>query len=108
VIGNLLLNAIEAVAPRPAHARAIRIASETGGHLVRFTIRDSGAGIPAAIRDHLFEAFWTTKEDGMGIGLSISRTLVEANGGQISAEPGEEGGASFRFTVPIAKQGKSR
>ncbi|MFT8423471.1 MAG: ATP-binding protein [Gluconacetobacter sp.] len=107
VIGNLLLNAIEAIAAGPARARTIHMVSEVAGGMVGLSIRDSGIGIPAGIRDHLFEAFWTTKEDGMGIGLSISRTLVEANGGEISAEPVETGGATFRFTVPAVQQEKS-
>ncbi|MFT8645631.1 sensor histidine kinase [Gluconacetobacter sp.] len=107
VIGNLLLNAIEAIAAGPARARTIHMVSEVAGGMVRLSICDSGIGIPAGIRDHLFEAFWTTKEDGMGIGLSISRTLVEANGGEISAEPVETGGATIRFTVPAVQQEKS-
>lgn len=100
VIGNLLLNAIEAILSGPPRNRTIHMISEVANGMVQLSIHDSGAGIPAGIRDHLFEAFWTTKEDGMGIGLSISRTLVEANGGQIFVEQGETGGAIFWFTVP--------
>lgn len=104
VIGNLLLNAIEAITSSTNPVRTIHMASDVRGNMLRLSIRDSGVGIPAGIRNHLFETFWTTKEDGMGIGLSISRTLVEANGGQISAEPVEPWGALFCFTVPVAQQ----
>lgn len=108
VIGNLLLNAIEAILSGPALSCVIHVTSEVADGMVRFSIRDSGPGIPAGMRDHLFEAFWTTREDGMGIGLSISRTLVEANGGQIAVEAVETGGALFRFTVPPAQQETSQ
>ena len=58
------------------------------------------------LQEHLFDAFWTTKEGGMGIGLSISRTIVEAHGGKIWGENRPEGGAVFRFTLPRGRPGR--
>lgn len=66
------------------------------------TVQDSGPGIDRAVADRLFTPFFTTKREGMGIGLSISRTIVEANGGQISLQPSLLGGAAFCFTLPLA------
>ncbi|WP_372393673.1 sensor histidine kinase [Xanthomonas sp. NCPPB 3582] len=100
VIGNLVLNAIEALASVPEQTRSMRITSEIEEGAIVFSVSDSGIGIPTGVREHLFEAFWTTKEEGIGVGLSISRAIVEANGGQISAEPNAGGGAIFRFSVP--------
>lgn len=102
VVGNLVLNAIEAMATVPVRARLLRIASEPGDKAIMLCVSDSGPGLPAGVREHLFEAFWTTKPEGIGVGLSISRAIVEANGGQLWAEPAPAGGASFRFTVPAA------
>ncbi|MFT3817012.1 MAG: ATP-binding protein [Rubrivivax sp.] len=102
VVGNLVLNAIEAMAAVPARSRTLRIVSEISGDAIALSVLDSGPGLPAAVREHLFEAFWTTKPEGIGVGLSISRAIVEANGGRIWAEPIEAGGAAFRFTVPAA------
>lgn len=106
VIGNLVLNAIEALASVPAPTRSMRITSEIEGDNIVFSISDSGAGIPTGVYEHLFEAFWTTKEEGIGVGLSISRAIIEANDGQISAEPSASGGAVFRFSVPCTLQEK--
>jgi len=104
VIGNLLLNAIEAMTLTPVHARMLRIASDIDGDAIALSVLDSGIGLPAEVRERVFEAFWTTKPEGIGVGLSISRAIVEANGGRIWAEPLESGGAAFRFTVPAATQ----
>ncbi|GAO21039.1 histidine kinase [Alicycliphilus sp. B1] len=106
VVGNVVLNAIDALAPVPAPMRSIRITSETRGNAIVLAVSDTGIGIPAEVYEHLFEAFWTTKEEGIGVGLSISRAIIEANGGQIWAARGEHGGAVFRFSVPIASQEK--
>lgn len=100
VVGNLVLNAIEAMVSVSAHSRTLRVTSERKGDAILLSVSDSGAGFPAAVHEHLFEAFWTTKSEGIGVGLSISRAIIEANGGQIWADPIESGGASFRFTVP--------
>ncbi|WP_337171160.1 ATP-binding protein [Gemmatimonas aurantiaca] len=103
VVGNLMLNAIEAMASTATSRRSIRIASELKDGLILLSVYDRGIGLPAGVYEHLFEAFWTTKEEGIGVGLSISRAIIEANGGQIWAEPIKEGGAVFRFSVPTTR-----
>ena len=102
VLGNLVLNAIEAMAAVPQAARSLRISSQHQGSEIVLAVSDTGAGLPAGVHQHLFDAFWTTKPEGIGIGLSISRAMVEANGGQIWADPLASGGASFRFSIPTS------
>ncbi|MBN9047497.1 MAG: GHKL domain-containing protein [Rhizobiales bacterium] len=100
VVGNLLLNAIDAVAIRADGAGKIRLATErTEIGTIRFTIEDNGPGIPTNARQHLFDAFWTTKSGGFGLGLTISRTIIEANGGRIWI-PATSDGACFAFEIP--------
>jgi len=101
VIGNLVLNAIEAMAAQPGKAHRLQMASRLKDGQIVLTVTDSGAGIPAAVQAHLFDAFWTTKPDGVGVGLSISRTIMDANGGQIWAESAPGGGAVFGISVPM-------
>lgn len=102
VIGNLLLNAIEAMTEISTQSRNLRITSAAREGNIIFSISDSGAGIPSEVYEHLFETFWTTKKDGIGVGLSISRAIIEANNGQIWAEQNEGSGAIFQFSVPIS------
>lgn len=102
VIGNLVLNAIEAMAAVPERGRAMRLSSNVEDGTIRLSVFDSGSGIRPEMHEHLFEAFWTTKEKGIGVGLSISRAMIEANGGQIWAESSGNAGAVFRFSVPAA------
>ncbi len=105
VVGNLLLNAIEAMAEMPAPRRTLRIATEReDARSVRLTVADAGVGLSADALTHLFDAFWTTKPGGIGIGLSISRSIVEAGGGRIWAEPGTPHGAVFCVCLPAARQ----
>ncbi len=108
VLINLTNNAIEALAARPG-AREVVIATrgDGDGH-VRVSVTDNGPGLPpegAEARERLFGPFFTTKAHGLGMGLAISRTIVEAHGGALTAEPGPAGGAVFQFTVPVAGEG---
>lgn len=98
VILNLIRNAIEAMAESPVCRLMIYSEREPGG-VVRITVADSGPGLTDEIADHLFEPFRSTKEAGMGLGLSISAAIVSAHGGRIWAEPSKLGGTAFHFTV---------
>lgn len=101
VVLNLLRNAFEAMAE--ASWRELRIgAAPEGDHHVRIHVIDSGVGIPRELADRLFEPFVTDKPHGMGVGLSISRAIVEAHGGRIWAQRAAGGGAAFYFTLPRA------
>ncbi len=102
VIGNLILNAVDAMAGIPAAARRLTLRSlRVDGGRVALSVRDHGSGLPLEAPERVFDAFWTTKSGGLGLGLSLSRSILEANGGQIRAEPAEGGGAHFVFELPI-------
>jgi signal transduction histidine kinase len=103
VLMNLALNGIEAMFDRPAALRQLVIRSRcANGKEAEVSVADSGAGIPAALLPRIFDAFVTSKAAGMGLGLAISRTIVEAHGGQLRAENAPTGGAVFHFTLPLA------
>lgn len=102
VLVNLLRNAVEALAGAPVRDILLSTAPE-GDTMVRVSISDTGPGLDEAVADRLFAAFTTTKSDGMGLGLSICRTIVEAHGGRIWHEPYPEGGATFHFTLIAAE-----
>jgi two-component system sensor kinase FixL len=100
VLLNLMRNAIEAM-----HGSAIRtltVAAERQGGWVEVRVADSGPGLPPPVRSHLFQPFVTTKPEGLGVGLSICRTIVEGHGGVLTADDNPAVGAVFRFTVPAA------
>ena len=99
VLLNLLRNAIEAMQASARRELVISTAAAPDD-LVEVTVADSGSGIAPEIAGKLFERFVTTKQHGMGVGLSISRTIVESHGGRIAVEPNPEGGTIFRFTIP--------
>ncbi len=101
VLVNLIRNAIHAMAASPTKTLSIATASEREGWM-QITVADTGSGIDGDVRARLFEAFATTKEGGMGLGLSICRTIVEAHGGRIWADGVANGGTAFHFTVPLA------
>jgi two-component system sensor kinase FixL len=103
VVLNLIRNAMDAMADCPMRELAIGVRPAANGMaLVR--VADTGPGISPEIADRLFQPFITTKAAGMGVGLSISRTIIEAHGGRIWVEAGEGGGAIFRFTVERAEK----
>jgi len=99
VVFHLILNAIDAMRETEGRPRTLRIASrlEDGG--VRVEVRDAGCGFPADAR--LFEAFYTTKAGGMGMGLPISRSIVESHGGRMHARRDDPHGSIFEFSLPL-------
>jgi PAS domain S-box-containing protein len=103
VILNLIANGIEAMEPVTDRPRELSIGSRaTEDGRVLISVSDCGTGIGPEFVDHLFEAFFTTKQEGMGLGLSISRTIVEGHGGRLSAIANKPYGATFQFTLPVA------
>ena len=103
VLLNLVLNAMDAMDDLPAERRQVTVgAQHRDERAVEVTVSDAGHGIAPDQLGRLFEPFFTTKPQGMGIGLSISRTIIEAHGGRIWAENNAGAGAIFRFTLPLA------
>ena len=107
VLLNLLLNAMDAVNDVEPHRRRVTVRLKQAGGRIEVSVSDTGPGIPAEKMARLFEPFFTTKQNGIGLGLPISRTIMEAHGGSIRAENDPDGGASFCFTLPVAKQGSA-
>ena len=102
VIMNLVVNSMDAMATIPNGRSVIGRTEMNGGSSAVVSILDSGPGIPAEKLNEIFDPFFTTKKQGMGIGLSISRTIVQAHKGRIWAENQREGGAVFRLSLPLA------
>ena len=102
VVLNLLVNAMDALRGKPFGPReiVIRSAFENGRHIV-ITVEDNGPGIAIDLAEKVFRPFFTTKENGIGMGLAISYSIVESHGGRLSAAPRPSGGAIFQFTVPL-------
>jgi len=107
VISNLLLNAIEAMNGQQGQVRRLQVISKKQQHQAELAIIDSGPGFAQVQPEQLFAAFWTTKAQGLGLGLGICRMIVERQGGQISAQNLTEGGACFRFTLPLSREDKA-
>ena len=99
VLVNLLINAMDAMAEMPPARRHVTIASEVRAADVEVSVRDTGPGLPADIIGTLFTPFVSTKSHGLGIGLAIARTIVDAHGGTIEARNNPEGGATFTVTL---------
>ena len=104
VLLNLIMNAMDAMAKQPPEKRRLTVRTSRGSDsAVEVSITDSGPGIEPNTLPRLFEPFYTTKPNGMGMGLSIARTIIEAHHGRIRAENCREGGAVFRVTLPAAE-----
>jgi signal transduction histidine kinase len=104
VLVNLVSNALDAMRQTPADRRKVEISTAGNGDMeVRLSVRDHGTGIRAEEHEHLFDQFFTTKEQGLGMGLAIVRSIVESHGGRIVAENVADGGARFHFTLPVTK-----
>jgi PAS domain S-box-containing protein len=101
VLLNLVLNGMEAMAPRAPAERQLRIRTLREASAVRVGVQDEGPGIPPDKLEAVFDTFFTTKPNGMGMGLAISRSIVEAHGGRIWAENNPERGATFWFALPL-------
>lgn len=111
VILNLARNAIEAMSATGGtaleqwHERELTIRTSAAGRdAVEAAVCDTGPVLPAEIKDRLFEPFFTTKPEGMGLGLSISQAVIQANGGRLLAASNPERGMTFRFTLPVSKE----
>jgi two-component system sensor kinase FixL len=104
VVLNLLLNAIQAMAHGAQGQRELTVKTSQEESAIMFRVRDTGPGIPLEVRDNLFNPFFTTKPDGMGMGLSICRSILTAHGGSISASSEPGAGTTFEFTIPFNRE----
>ena len=101
VLLNLILNAVEAMNGSKTQRRELSISSERTPDGVLVSVADSGPGFDADGAGRLFNAFYTTKAEGLGMGLAISRSIIEAHGGRLWATTREDGGALFQFSLPL-------
>jgi len=100
VVLNLVKNGIEAMQHTPPGRRVLHIAARTAGGMVEVAVADRGCGLSEAQVERLFTPFFTTKPEGMGMGLNICRSIVEYHDGRLWVEPDPGGGSVFRFTLP--------
>jgi PAS domain S-box-containing protein len=105
VILNLILNSTEALMITKKQSRSITVRMHRqDNRTITLSVKDNGPGIEAKVMPHLFEPFYTTKPEGLGMGLAICRSIVETHGGRLWAENNPDGGATFYFTIPIARE----
>jgi signal transduction histidine kinase len=102
---NLVLNAMDAMRDTPSEHRRLVVAVAATNGRADVSVRDFGSGIPAADMQQMFEPFYTTKKDGLGVGLSIVRSIIEAHNGSIGAENNADRGATVRFALPLHYHG---
>jgi len=101
VILNLVMNGIDAMTSVTDQPRILTLRSESqDSRYIRVVVQDSGIGLTEEVKGRLFEPFFTTRSKGMGMGLSISRSIIEAHGGRLWAESNGSGGATFQLTLP--------
>jgi signal transduction histidine kinase len=103
VMLNLLTNAIEAMRDVADRSRELMVSAVGAGTGVRVVVEDTGVGFERANVERLFQALYTTKPDGLGMGLSISRSIILSHGGRLWATPNASYGATFQFVVPAGK-----
>jgi signal transduction histidine kinase len=101
VVLNLVRNAMDAMADVEGGARVLTISSKLIDGHASVTFADTGVGIDPAVGEHLFDALYTTKDGGLGLGLSICQKIISAHGGRLWAEQNRERGATFTFVVPL-------
>jgi len=107
VLINLIVNAMDAMAHLDKSQRRVTVRTARNDDFAEIEIADSGPGILPGKLDEIFEPFYTTRPNGMGMGLSIARTIIDAHDGRISAENGPARGATFRIGLPLARAGVS-
>jgi signal transduction histidine kinase len=108
VVLNLILNASEAMRTVDDRPRHLLLRTERDADRVRLTVQDTGVGFDARDAEQLFDAFYTTKAGGMGIGLAVSRSIIEAHHGRLWAESHDGPGAVFSFSIPLSPQGATQ
>src|SRR6185369_10435440 len=101
VIYNLLVNAIDALKVLPAERRVLSVSLRRVESVAVLEVEDSGSGVAPDVKEHIFEPLVTTKKDGLGLGLSMSRSVIAAHGGSIVLGPSILGGAKFIVTLPL-------
>ncbi len=106
VILNLIMNGIEAMKDTSIEERIISVRTSRIDNFASLSVSDRGGGIPIDKLNEIFQPFFTSKAEGMGIGLSIARTIIEAHDGTLSAENREPSGATFAIALPINDDGK--
>ncbi|HEX4843035.1 MAG TPA: PAS domain S-box protein [Limnobacter sp.] len=104
VLMNLIKNGFEAMSHLAGEEKRIEIRVSQSAQFAMVEVRDQGTGVPEDIRERLFESFFTTKSDGMGMGLNICRTIIEYHQGQLWVEPAAPRGSVFKFTLPLADE----
>jgi C4-dicarboxylate-specific signal transduction histidine kinase len=101
VFVNLIMNAVDAMSAVTDRERILTIKSKTyESHHVQIVLEDTGTGIEPGLMERIFDAFFTTKSDGMGMGLSICRSIIESHGGRLSASPAHPHGSAFEVVLP--------
>jgi two-component system sensor kinase FixL len=105
VLVNLVLNGFQAMDSQAVNRRQLVIKTTARDGIVEVSVTDRGHGFPPEQSARVFQPFFTTKENGLGVGLSICKTIIEAHGGQIAAENAPDGGATVRFTLPVTRTG---
>jgi signal transduction histidine kinase len=97
-----VINAFDAMRETPLNRRKVIIVTEWNADgAAHVSVRDYGVGIPEEARERLFDRFFTTKREGLGMGLAIVRSIMESHGGTIAVENADDGGARFHFTLPV-------